>query len=76
MCFRVDCKQCGKYGWGGCGKHLDTVYASIEEGKHCMCRSWPGIVIPSPQEPSHLTPSTITTTTTTASGIFITYFRL
>ncbi|KAG7993833.1 hypothetical protein I3843_01G026100 [Carya illinoinensis] len=36
MCFRVDCKQCGKYSWGG-----------IDEGKHCMCRSWPGVVIPS-----------------------------
>ncbi|KAJ9669929.1 hypothetical protein PVL29_026474 [Vitis rotundifolia] len=46
MCFRQDCKQCGKYTWGGCGKHLDTLYASIDKGKHCMCRSWPGVVIP------------------------------
>ncbi|PPS13903.1 hypothetical protein GOBAR_AA06661 [Gossypium barbadense] len=40
-------KQCGKYTWGGCGKHLSTLYASIDVGKHCMCRSWPGVVIPS-----------------------------
>ncbi|KAF8410606.1 hypothetical protein HHK36_003138 [Tetracentron sinense] len=47
MCFRVECKQCGKYGWGGCGEHLPSIYANIEKGKHCMCRSWPGVVIPS-----------------------------
>lgn len=46
MCFRVECKQCGKYSWGGCGKHLKTLYGSIDKGKHCMCRSWPGVVIP------------------------------
>ncbi|KAF5752938.1 hypothetical protein HS088_TW01G00856 [Tripterygium wilfordii] len=51
MCYRVDCKQCGKYGWGGCGKHLTTLYASIDEGKHCTCRSWPGVVIPT-KEPA------------------------
>ncbi|MFS8017055.1 hypothetical protein Hanom_Chr15g01375761 [Helianthus anomalus] len=62
MCFRVACKTCGKYGWGGCGEHLKTLYASIETGKHCMCRSWPGVVIPS----SH-NPSASTTTTTTAA---------
>ncbi|KAJ8770610.1 hypothetical protein K2173_021257 [Erythroxylum novogranatense] len=46
MCFKVDCSQCGKYSWGGCGKHLSAVYANIEKGKHCMCRSWPGVVMP------------------------------
>ncbi|KAI5319470.1 hypothetical protein L3X38_039178 [Prunus dulcis] len=52
MCFRVDCKQCGKYSWGGCGKHLATLYASIDEGKHCMCRSWPGVAIPKQGTPT------------------------
>ncbi|CAB4317927.1 unnamed protein product [Prunus armeniaca] len=52
MCFRVDCKQCGKYSWGGCGKHLGTLYASIDEGKHCMCRSWPGVAIPKQGTPA------------------------
>ncbi|KAL8471980.1 hypothetical protein ACS0TY_029280 [Phlomoides rotata] len=55
MCFRVDCKECGKYSWVGCGKHLTTIYANIEKGKHCMCKSWPGVVIP-PEH--HLSPST------------------
>lgn len=45
MCYRVLCRRCGKYSWGGCGKHLRSVYGSIEEGNHCMCRSWPGVVI-------------------------------
>ncbi|KAJ4715001.1 hypothetical protein OWV82_013407 [Melia azedarach] len=49
MCFKVDCKHCGKYSWGGCGRHLASLYDSIESGKHCMCRSWPGVVIPSAQ---------------------------
>ncbi|KAG4386509.1 hypothetical protein GLYMA_11G061100v4 [Glycine max] len=44
MCYRVDCKTCGKYTWGGCGDHLTTLYASIDEGMHCTCRSWPGVV--------------------------------
>ncbi|KAG9129883.1 hypothetical protein Leryth_007042 [Lithospermum erythrorhizon] len=48
MCFRVDCKQCRKYTWSGCGKHLTTLYASIEEGKHCMCRPWPGVKLAIP----------------------------
>ncbi|TQD70749.1 hypothetical protein C1H46_043716 [Malus baccata] len=46
MCFRVECKQCGKTSWGGCGKHLKDLYAGIEQGKHCMCRSWPGVAVP------------------------------
>ncbi|KAG4380282.1 hypothetical protein GLYMA_16G143900v4 [Glycine max] len=53
MCFKVLCRRCGKYTWGGCGNHLSNVYNSIEEGNHCMCRSWPGLVIPRPtQEPT------------------------
>ena len=47
MCFKMDCKGCGKVTWGGCGKHVASVHASIEEGKHCMCRSWPGVAVAS-----------------------------
>ncbi|KAK1438968.1 hypothetical protein QVD17_04781 [Tagetes erecta] len=69
MCYRVVCKNCGNYGWGGCGKHLKTLYASIEEGKHCLCRSWPGVVIPSSQNMS----STVNdaTSTTTSGTLFL-----
>lgn len=43
MCFKVDCKQCHKSTWSGCGKHVASVYNSIEKGKHCTCRPWPGV---------------------------------
>ncbi|POO02641.1 hypothetical protein TorRG33x02_016270 [Trema orientale] len=46
MCYKVECQTCKKYTWGGCGKHLPSLYNSIEKGKHCQCRSWPGVVIP------------------------------
>ncbi|QCD90964.1 branched-chain amino acid aminotransferase [Vigna unguiculata] len=46
MCYRVECRSCGRYTWGGCGNHLATLYASIDEGMHCTCRSWPGVAIP------------------------------
>nr|KYP38235.1 hypothetical protein KK1_040529 [Cajanus cajan] len=60
MCIRVLCRKCGKYSWAGCGSHLNIVYKSIQEGNHCMCRSWPGVIIPSPtQQPAQS--STITT---------------
>ncbi|KAK8619160.1 hypothetical protein V6N13_133127 [Hibiscus sabdariffa] len=48
MCYRVDCQQCRKYTWAGCGKHLSTLFASIDEGKRCMCRPWPGVVVTTP----------------------------
>ncbi|CAH1413262.1 unnamed protein product [Lactuca virosa] len=67
MCYKVECKKCGLTGWGGCGEHLRPLYASIDTGKHCMCRSWPGVVIPSSGKPSASTTKT-TTTTTTAAG--------
>ncbi|KAL2333647.1 hypothetical protein Fmac_014860 [Flemingia macrophylla] len=54
MCFTVLCKKCGKYSWGGCGNHLTTVYKSIEEGNHCMCRPWPG---DTPTQSSTTTPT-------------------
>ncbi|GJV69942.1 BTB/POZ domain-containing protein [Tanacetum coccineum] len=67
MCYRVACKKCGNYGWGGCGEHLKTLYASIDKGKHCMCRSWPGVVIPSSDNTSSSTTEITTTTTTTTA---------
>nr|GLL26497.1 uncharacterized protein LOC110663218 [Ipomoea trifida] len=51
MCFKVDCRQCGKSSWGGCGKHLTTLYATIETGNHCLCRPWPGVAVATP--PAH-----------------------
>ncbi|CAK7339476.1 unnamed protein product [Dovyalis caffra] len=68
MCYKVQCKQCKRYSWGGCGKHLTTVYASIDKGNHCMCKSWPGVVVPveetaTEQQPSGGASSASATTT-------------
>ncbi|KAK2660057.1 hypothetical protein Ddye_006590 [Dipteronia dyeriana] len=43
MCCQVKCSGCGKTTWGGCGRHLPSVYKSIAEGQHCLCRDWPGV---------------------------------
>ncbi|KAL5844626.1 hypothetical protein ACOSQ4_010584 [Xanthoceras sorbifolium] len=43
MCYQVRCSSCGKTTWGGCGRHLPSVYKSIPEGQHCLCRDWPGL---------------------------------
>ncbi|KZV49736.1 hypothetical protein F511_24197 [Dorcoceras hygrometricum] len=64
MCVRVDCKKCGKHSWMGCGQHLASLYANIEEGKHCMCKSWPGVVINRPSGGS-------ATASTTAQILFL-----
>lgn len=66
MCYRVECKKCGKYGWGGCGEHLKILFGSIDEGKRCMCRSWPGVAIASSDQASTST-NTATTTSTTGN---------
>ncbi|CDP02433.1 unnamed protein product [Coffea canephora] len=58
MCYRVSCKECGNFSWGGCGRHLTTLYSSIEKGKHCMCRPWPGVAIPSDSKAEKVPAST------------------
>ncbi|MFS8010998.1 hypothetical protein Hanom_Chr14g01303651 [Helianthus anomalus] len=67
MCYRVVCKSCGKFGWGGCGEHVKLVYGGIEKGKHCMCRSWPGVVVSS-SETASATASVAAATATSTAG--------
>ncbi|GJM95276.1 hypothetical protein PR202_ga11989 [Eleusine coracana subsp. coracana] len=43
MCRKEECSKCGKFTWNGCGKHVKSVYDSIEKGKHCACKPWPGV---------------------------------
>ncbi|KAJ4843704.1 hypothetical protein Tsubulata_024544 [Turnera subulata] len=68
MCYRVNCKQCGKISWGGCGNHLPGVYNSIEKGQHCMCKSWPGVVIP-PEEKATLQQPLVPQSASTTAGV-------
>ncbi|CAN4122476.1 unnamed protein product [Withania somnifera] len=43
MCYEAMCSTCGKTSWGGCGRHVPSVYNRIPEGQHCKCKSWPGV---------------------------------
>ncbi|KAL0017555.1 hypothetical protein SO802_004624 [Lithocarpus litseifolius] len=43
MCYQTKCSTCGKTTWGGCGRHVLSVYKGIPEGQHCLCRAWPGV---------------------------------
>ena len=43
MCYQTKCSSCGKTTWGGCGRHVLSVYKGIPEGQHCLCRAWPGV---------------------------------
>lgn len=38
MCYPVTCPNCGKTGWGGCGRHVDTVMSSVPTADRCICR--------------------------------------
>lgn len=38
MCVRVNCRQCGKPTWSGCGAHQDAVLAGIPKDQRCHCR--------------------------------------
>ncbi len=38
MCMRVDCRQCGKPTWSGCGKHIEQALAGVPAKDRCRCR--------------------------------------
>ncbi|KAJ4830240.1 hypothetical protein Tsubulata_037660 [Turnera subulata] len=52
MCYKKTCASCGKTTWGGCGKHVQSVYKGIPQGQHCLCHEWPGIDLNNPQASS------------------------
>ena len=37
MCQRVNCRQCGKVTYSGCGQHLDQVFAGVPQAQRCTC---------------------------------------
>ena len=37
MCRPVQCKNCGKTTWAGCGQHVDQVKANVPAGRWCTC---------------------------------------
>jgi hypothetical protein len=38
MCVRVNCHDCGKPTWSGCGAHAEMVLAGIPKDQRCQCR--------------------------------------
>lgn len=37
MCYPVQCGQCGKTTWGGCGAHVAQVFARVPQEQRCRC---------------------------------------
>ncbi|KAI8579392.1 hypothetical protein K450DRAFT_241914 [Umbelopsis ramanniana AG] len=38
MCMRVTCKDCNKYTWAGCGRHIDQALAGLSKDQICTCK--------------------------------------
>ena len=41
MCRRVECPECKKPTYAGCGKHIEQVLADVPRDKRCSCRDKP-----------------------------------
>lgn len=37
MCHRVQCSQCGKATWAGCGRHIEEALAGVPAKQRCQC---------------------------------------
>ncbi|CAN1156706.1 hypothetical protein LINPERPRIM_LOCUS20364 [Linum perenne] len=44
MCYKVKCSSCGKTSWGGCGRHVQSVYKQVPQAQRCICKDWPGVI--------------------------------
>jgi hypothetical protein len=38
MCQRVNCLQCGKPTFAGCGRHIEQVLGDVPPADRCQCR--------------------------------------
>jgi len=38
MCRRIQCSQCGKPSFAGCGAHVEQVLAGVPVTDRCHCR--------------------------------------
>lgn len=41
MCRRVECRQCGRPTWAGCGAHVEQVLGDVPKADRCQCREAP-----------------------------------
>jgi len=37
MCRRVECKECKKPDWVGCGLHIESALAGVPVEQRCKC---------------------------------------
>jgi hypothetical protein len=49
MCRRVQCAQCGKPTYAGCGAHIEQVLGDVPRDQRCRCRE--AATQPKPSEP-------------------------
>lgn len=38
MCRRVQCQQCQKPSFAGCGMHVEQVLSDVPQAQRCQCR--------------------------------------
>ena len=38
MCRRVQCSECGRPGFAGCGKHIEQVLGDVLPENRCRCK--------------------------------------
>ena len=39
MCRRIQCEQCHKPTYAGCGKHVEQVLRNVPHEERCRCRA-------------------------------------
>jgi hypothetical protein len=39
MCQRVQCAQCGRPTFAGCGRHIESVLSDVPVAQRCRCRA-------------------------------------
>jgi len=38
MCRRIECSQCGRPSYAGCGAHVEQVLRDVPPAERCRCR--------------------------------------
>ena len=51
MCQRVQCSQCGKPTWVGCGAHVEQVLGDVPEQDRCHCSDEDDVALEQPAAP-------------------------
>ena len=54
MCRRVECPECKKPSYAGCGMHIEQVLGDVPRDERCTCRDKPKKKTEGTAEPSVL----------------------